>query len=1131
MTDVPLILVVDDNLPLQRAAVQVLSQAGYRTGTADDGQAALRLARSEKPDLILLEAALPDVSSLDVCRQIKADPALTGCLIIMLSSTRVDSPGQVASLASGADGYIARPIPDDELLAHVHDLLRVKAAEDRLRESELRYRAVAQSAGDAIVSADSAGQIVDWNHGAEVIFGYLETEVTGMPLTMLMPLRYRDRHLVGMASAQASSTRHITGKTVEVEGRRKDGSEFPLEISMIDWEAANARFYTAILRDVTPRKQAIEQVQRYEFIANTAAEPMALINQQHVFDAVNDAYCHARGRSRAELIGHSLAEIWGEVRYREKILPYLEPCFAGQIVRYEDTFPFEGGEPRYYQVGMYPYSAATDGPVTYVVVVTFDITERRQAEKETQKHSRFLALLNDITRSISTAQDLGAMMELLAINLANLLEANTCYITRWNPDRAQVFPVATNARPDQPFLTMTYPPGEKNLTISALEAGQVLVVEDALQTELSSPALSQIFSEKSFISMPLIYGEHKLGAAIVGFETRRQFLPADIEHAQQAGNQIALAVWNVQQDFELKKRLQEVEILARISRALSETEKIGLQTVLQLIVTSVQGLIPAAEQVVFHVLAQDQQTLTTPVVIGFDDGANRHPEIRPGAKVAEQAIVSRETINIADVGTDPRFLDADPRPAFRSLMVAPVQSGNQNLGAISVQSNSSGAFTEDDSRLLSALATQAAIAIENANLLESTQQALKEANALYRINQGLVASLDPQELLQDAVELLQTNFGYYHVQVYGVEPDTGDFMLRAGSGEIGQALIKKHHRLHAGEGIVGYTAEISAPFFTNDVDQVHFFVRNRLLPDTVSELAVPVKVDGRTLGVLDIQQVPPRKLAQRDLKLVSAVADQLAIALQKATLYSDLQTSLKMEQAIRLQMVQSERLAVMGRLLASVSHELNNPLQAIQNALFLLREETGISMQGKQDLAIVLAESERMATLISRLRDNYRSPQARDFQPTRINSIIEDVYTLIATHLRHNEIVFEFQPDPELPEIPGLIDQLRQVLLNLLMNAVEAMTTGGRLTVSTQCLADCHEVLIKVSDTGTGIDPVILPNIFDAFVTNKEHGTGLGLTITYDIVTKHHGRIQAANNPHGGATFSVWLPCGYEVGE
>jgi len=749
---------------------------------------------------------------------------------------------------------------------------------------------------------------------------------------------------------------------------------------------------------------------------------------------------------------------------------------------------------------------------------------RIQTENQLRERERFLSLLNDMTQTIIVTQDFNTMMQILVNDITTLLKADSCYITRWDSDKEQVFPVTTNAKAGHPFFTMTYPKGGKNLTSSALELGHVLVIEDVSNTSHTSPDLIQKFSEKSFIGIPLIYGERKLGAAVVGFEKTHQFTQEEIERAEQAANQIALAVWNVQQDIELKKRLQEVETLARISRALSETERIGLDNVLHLIVTSARELIVNAEQAIIHLLDEKEQVLIYGAVIGFDNPDGGKKKMRVGEGIAGQVVLSGETINITDVNTDSRFLKLDKDPTYRSLMVTPVHSGEQKLGTISIASNQPFAFNASDIKLLSQLGTQAAIAIENAHLLESIQQALKESNALYRINQGLVASLDPQELLKDVVNLLQKNFGYYHVQIYVLEPETGDFVMSEGSGEIGRQLKEQGHRLRAGEGIVGYTAETNAAFFTNDVDKMISFTRNPLLPDIKSELAVPVKINNQILGLLDIQQTPPAYLSQRDLQLVSAVADQLAIALQKANLYSDLQAALQVETAIRNQMVQSERLVTMGRLLASVSHELNNPLQAIQNALFLLREEKGISLQGKLDLDIVLSETERMSALIERLRTTYRPTQVEDFQPTQINSIVEDVYALIATHLRHNEITFEFIPEPDLPRILALSDQIRQVVINLLMNAVEAMTTGGKLIVCTKLQQDSSEILLTVSDTGTGIPLEILPNIFDAFVTNKPRGTGLGLTITYDIVMKHNGRISAENNMEKGSIFKIWLP-------
>jgi signal transduction histidine kinase/GTP-sensing pleiotropic transcriptional regulator CodY len=757
------------------------------------------------------------------------------------------------------------------------------------------------------------------------------------------------------------------------------------------------------------------------------------------------------------------------------------------------------------------------------------IKEYKSIETNLRSRERYLTLLKMATNDILGTKDPDDKYHGLITHFINLLVADYGYFFRWDAKQEHIILVASTLPAEQQFSSVLLKPDESAIIKSIWQTDHPLVIDNVsnlLDTFNATFFKNLEFPAHSALVIPISAREHKLGVIILAYNVLHHFTAEDIIHAEQGGQQVALALWNVQQEIDIKKRLRESNALTKIMRTLSETERIGLQTVLQLIVTSAKELIPGAEQAVIHLLDKDGQFLEAQAVSGYENTSTNWMaiKIQPNEGVAGQVLVSGQTVNIADVEKDSRFVTYAEPPKYRSLIVAPVQSGEQKLGTISVQSASVSAFTEGESRLLSALGTQAAIAIENAHLLESIQQALKESNALYRINQGLVASLEPQELLKDVVDLLQKNFGYYQVQIYVLDPETGDFVMSEGSGEIGRQLKEQGYRLRAGEGIIGYTADTGAPFFTNDVDKVHFFVRSQLLSNTKSELSVPVKIGGHVLGVLDVQQIPPALLTQRDLQLVNAVADQLSIALQKANLYSDLQAALQTEKAIRNQMVQSERLVTMGRLLASVSHELNNPLQAIQNALFLLREEKGISLQGKLDLDIVLSEAERMSALIERLRSTYRPIQAEDFLPTQINQIIEDIHALISTHLRHNEIIYEFFPDPALPLIPALPNQIRQVILNLLMNAVEIMTSGGKLTVSTKLLQDSNEVLLSVSDTGPGIDPDLLPNVFEAFITNKQRGTGLGLTISYDIVMKHHGRITAENNPEAGALFQVWLP-------
>ncbi len=748
------------------------------------------------------------------------------------------------------------------------------------------------------------------------------------------------------------------------------------------------------------------------------------------------------------------------------------------------------------------------------------VDERLRAERNQRLHEQHLTLLNNMIKVVIVSDDFEVMAKMLIRDLARLFGAEDCFLIRWDPEKQQAFPVATTAQLERSFAEIRFVPGEANIATATLDAGKVLVLEDVCKSIYASMEFFRQFPIRALISIPLIFERSRLGVAIIAYHALHKFSAEEVQLAEQAGGQIALAWWDTQQDIDMQQRLRETNTLANIARTLSETEHGGLKSVLQLIVTSVKELIPNAERTVIHMLDEDQQVLIPEEVSGFDGPAAGKIKMHLGEGVAGQVLASGKAVYIPDVHEDPRFISSKETSQLRSLIVAPVQSGTQKLGTISVQNNTPNAFTSEESRLLSLLGTQAA----NACLLEITKNSLKETDSLYRINQELVATMEPDRLMEDVVMLLQKNFGYSYVQIFVVDPDNGDFVLRAGTGEIGKELKTRGHRVAVGDGIIGYAAETGMPFFTNDVDAVVFYIPNPLLPEAKSELSVPIKISDQFLGMIDVQQVPPAYLTQRDLQLVSAVADQLAVALQKANLYADLQTSLRQEQATRSQLIHSERLAVVGRLLASVSHELNNPLQAIQNALFLLQEEKGISGQGRQDLEIVISETERMSGMLDRLRTAYRPIRVEDFQPVQVNTLIEDVHALVATHLRHNGISFEFLFDPEMPAIPGLVDQLRQVLLNLFMNAVDAMPSGGNLRVCTRLQAETREILITVADTGRGIDPFILPNIFDAFVTNKDRGTGLGLTISYEIVTKHRGRIQAENNPEGGATFSVWLP-------
>jgi C4-dicarboxylate-specific signal transduction histidine kinase len=253
-----------------------------------------------------------------------------------------------------------------------------------------------------------------------------------------------------------------------------------------------------------------------------------------------------------------------------------------------------------------------------------------------------------------------------------------------------------------------------------------------------------------------------------------------------------------------------------------------------------------------------------------------------------------------------------------------------------------------------------------------------------------------------------------------------------------------------------------------------------------SLLVAPVLTDDKRLGTLSVNSPFPNVFTEDDERLLTTLGVQAAVAIGKARLYADLQAALQHEKDTRAQLVQAEKLAALGRIVASVAHELNNPLQAIQNALYLINIEENLSPQARDDLQTVLTEANRMAELIARLRETYRPAVSEEFQLVSVNSLVLDVQKLLATHLRHNQIEFRFFPDDDIPLIPMIKDQIKQVILNICLNAVEAMQQGGQISVRSTYQWDEKFVTLSISDTGPSIKPEILPYIYDPFVTTKK---------------------------------------------
>ncbi len=243
-------------------------------------------------------------------------------------------------------------------------------------------------------------------------------------------------------------------------------------------------------------------------------------------------------------------------------------------------------------------------------------------------------------------------------------------------------------------------------------------------------------------------------------------------------------------------------------------------------------------------------------------------------------------------------------------------------------------------------------------------------------------------------------------------------------------------------------------------------------------------------------------------------------------IFVDLRETLKMERRLREtqeQLLQSEKLAAMGRLISEIAHELNNPLYGIMNTLELLKTEVSPENKRRKVLEMALSETVRLSELLRKML-SFSKADEEEKQPVDLNTVLDEILVLMSKQLRENSIRIQCSFDDHLGKVYASKNQLRQIFLNMITNAREAMPEGGTLTVKT--MAKGRRIHIELSDTGLGIREEHLDKVFDAFFTTKESvkGVGLGLSVCYGFVKDHGGDLKVASKVGEGTTFTIILP-------
>jgi len=506
-------------------------------------------------------------------------------------------------------------------------------------------------------------------------------------------------------------------------------------------------------------------------------------------------------------------------------------------------------------------------------------------------------------------------------------------------------------------------------------------------------------------------------------------------------------------------------------------------------------------------------------------------EVPVGRGASGLAAAKERSVWTANLYDDPRVPVPDDvkqrmrQEGLRSVLAVPllIQSG-EVFGALAVFYRSERAFADADVELLSAFGTQASVAIENARSFDHLALKAGHDAALQDFCLRLLEAPDEAAILRDAASVTTALLGADCVGILRHDATADYLRLDAGlgwkPGSVGVATVPPTEWF-AGEAFLHRrsveVADLGREQFANPPLLAAHGIR--------SGIAVPFGIREQPLGVVVACYRAPHRFSDEESRVLTSLAHQTALALEKVRLYAELQAGLAELKEMQAQLIQADKLTALGTLLSGMAHELNSPLSTIEVSIELMKRQASLPGPVRARLDVVEKECERASQIIrSLLVFARRTPPER--RPVDVNDVIRAALALQTPEfdLNHIRVVMSLDPMPRIWADPH---QLQQVLLNLFSNAVHAMKSAhGRGVLTVRSSDAGATVSVVVEDDGPGIPAANLGRIFDPFFTTKAagEGTGLGLSLSFGIVESHGGRISAENIASAGARFTVTLP-------
>lgn len=476
---------------------------------------------------------------------------------------------------------------------------------------------------------------------------------------------------------------------------------------------------------------------------------------------------------------------------------------------------------------------------------------------------------------------------------------------------------------------------------------------------------------------------------------------------------------------------------------------------------------------------------------------------------------------VGDVHKDRRYIMV--RENVRSELAVPLEVGGEVRGVLNVDSDRLDAFSAAHVELMQELAGQAATVIHNTWLYEQLRLKARLFESLAAVSQTVNSTLGLTEALnavtRDACQLIAARMSSLLLL-----DCTGQWLdLRASHG-AGPDYIAKP-RLSVEESLVGIVVRRKKPIQVENV-QVSSRYQNVEIArreGLVSLLSVPLVFAGQPIGVLNVYTAEPHSFSNEEIRILTALADLSAIAIEKARLYERI---VDVEEQLR----QSEKLSALGLLAAEVAHEIRNPLTVMKMLYHSLDLKFPKGDPRARDAQIMGRKMDRLNRIVEQVLAFARNAEPQ-FAPVNVNQLIEDLCLLVRHKLKNQGVALTRELQRDLPAVMGDAGQLEQAFLNVILNAMEAMPGGGELALRTALLpagrgrGAADRVAVEFKDTGPGMPEAHQRLAFTSLLsTTKAKGTGIGLAIVGRIVEAHHGKVTIRSRKGKGTTLCIALP-------